>query len=169
MARLQYEWASRWHAKADANAVGRRIEEIAERSGTHFALAPPAAIVEDAKREDSPMHGCFTWNIQEAAEKRWLDEARDLVQKLVVVVVNEVQDEEPRHVKAFVSVVDDDGTTGYTMTRIAASDPDLRQQMLADALAGLRSWRRRYNELRELRPVLDAIDQLQEELDAVRA
>lgn len=47
----------------------------------------PEAVVEDAKREDSPLHGFFKWDLSAAAEQHWLDRARQLIRAVKVVVV----------------------------------------------------------------------------------
>jgi hypothetical protein len=47
----------------------------------------PEAVVEDAKREDSPLHGFFKWDLQTAAEIYWLDRARQLIRAVKVVIV----------------------------------------------------------------------------------
>lgn len=165
--RLIYGWADKYHRKGDPEAVGRRIEAIAAQSDTAFAMAPPAAIVEDARREDSPLHPHFTWDAEIAAGLWNLEEARQLVRSLVRVEITAENEDEPKHFRAFVSIEDGEGNRGYVTTLKAASTPELRRQMVADALAGLRSWRSRYQELKELRPVMDAIEQLNEEMNAV--
>lgn len=47
----------------------------------------PEAVVEDAKREDSPLHGFFKWDLEAAAELHWLDRARQLIRAVKVVIV----------------------------------------------------------------------------------
>jgi hypothetical protein len=164
--KLGYDWARKWYADADANAVGHRIEAIAKKSGTAFEMAPPKAIVDDARKKTSPLHPLFTWDDAAAAEEWRVQEARQLVKNLVRVVIREESDGEPERVRAFVSVKDEEGNRGYVTTVLAASEPALRRQMVEDALNGLRAWRARYKELSELRPVLDAIEQVEEELNA---
>jgi hypothetical protein len=47
----------------------------------------PEAVVADARREDSPIHGFFKWDLQTAAEQHWLDRARQLIRMVKVVIV----------------------------------------------------------------------------------
>jgi hypothetical protein len=44
-------------------------------------------IVADAKRLESPLHGEFNWDVQEAAERHWLDTARRIIRSVPLMVV----------------------------------------------------------------------------------
>lgn len=162
----KYEWMNKYHAKGDANVVGRRLDKIAEKHETD--TAPPQAIVDDATPEGSPLHNFFTWDDSVAGPKYRLVEARDLAASIRrVSVIQTPQGEEPKLVRAFVSVRAENGERGYVTTIKALSDPELHRQMVEDALKGLKSWMARYNELKELGPIRDAIHQVEEELNGV--
>ena len=46
----------------------------------------PAAVVEDAKNKASPLHGLFQWDKSKAAYAHWLDQARQLISSVRVVI-----------------------------------------------------------------------------------
>lgn len=49
----------------------------------------PTIVVEDAKRKESPLHDLFDWNVKEAAEKWWLEQARTIIRSVKVVITDE--------------------------------------------------------------------------------
>lgn len=46
----------------------------------------PAALVEDARQKNSPLHSLFNWNAKRAAELYWLDVARHIIGEVRVLV-----------------------------------------------------------------------------------
>src|SRR5688572_23670971 len=66
-------------------AVIERIKSLQTAEGT----ITPEVVVEDAKNPDSPLHGLFDWNLETAAHKFWLDQARTLIKSVQVKITNE--------------------------------------------------------------------------------
>ena len=46
-------------------------------------------VLNDARAEDSPLHGLFDWDQAKAAEKHWLDCAREIIGAVKIVVTTE--------------------------------------------------------------------------------
>lgn len=122
----------------------------------------PAEIVDAARPKRSPIHNAFTWDDQVAAERWRLDEARHLVQHLVVSVPWE--DGTETRVRAFHSVTvageDEDGplSRGYVSGEVVWSSPELTDQVVTRAFRELRGWTDRYRTYADLGHVVAHID-----------
>lgn len=140
----------------DAETLGTELQRLSDK---HGRLKPPE-IVKAARRDNSPLHPCFTWNVKEAAEKCWIEEARKLVQ--VIVLVDEEKESRPP-VRAFVSLLEqepgsEDPEPAYVHMLDAMGDPERRAQVLERAMRELEAWRKRYENLVELADVFAVID-----------
>ena len=106
---------------------------------------------------ESALHGQFTWDVQKAARKRWLDEARQIIR----VYVNVLKEETPE-VRAFVSLESDRLTGGgYRTMAEVLTNPERRSELLRQAVKELRAWQQRYDELHELASLFEQIDKLE--------
>lgn len=134
------------------------LMEIARRDG---GVVTPAAVIEAAKPEGSPLHGAFTWDDSEAAAKYRVIEAQRLIRRCEIVI--ERGDEKVRTF-AFVGISTDreDGAAAHNPYRIASEvskDPDLLSVAESDALDQLKALKRRYEHLKRLSAVWAAIDE----------
>lgn len=149
---------------AKAQEVGETLEHIERR---HGAVTPDVVVVA-ARNPDSPMHPYFTWDDEEAADKRRLDEARELIRSVVVVVI--VRDsegkEQQRTARAFVTLRQRGRreTEPYYTTARVMSNTEMREEFLAIALSEAQSWMRRYQEFVELAAVFRAIQRTSRKL-----
>jgi len=137
-----------------AQDVGETIEAVAERYG---GVCPTWALVDEARHQDHPMHRMFEWQDLVAAEAYRRDQARHFVRDLRVIVED---DSGVEHVQAYVHVVrlEPEGPVeGYRLTRLIVESSDEYQQVLDEALLGLRAWERRYRHLSELDSVFGVI------------
>ena len=161
--------------QADAEKVYGHIDKLIEDG---FDLTP-TNLVEDARKEDSVLHPYFEWDNSEAGEAWRRQQARFIVNRVKVVVID-TQAEKEVEVRKYLSVVvhqqsthdedggdtdEDDATNdkslrSYKRIETVVSTPDLRRQVIDQALREARSWRKRYNTYSELQPVIDAIDAL---------
>lgn len=128
------------------------FDKIAKRDGT---LRPPV-IVEEARPKRSPLHKYFEWEDGRAAELYRLDQARRMIQRYEIVLVESC----PNPVRAFVSFAEDrkTGGAGYRQMARVMRDPEQRAGLLEQALAELRRLRARYGHLQELAQVFAAMD-----------
>lgn len=145
-----YKWKPYAHVKIDAQAAGEVLEAARIRNNGQLT---PRAVVEEAKPDDSPLHDHFEWRDDVAAQKYREDQAAYLI-RMIAMEVEEAK--EP--VRAFVNVRMGD-SQAYTSTVVAMADPDLRAQVLAQAMRELVSWRQRYSELEQLAEVFALVDQ----------
>lgn len=111
------------------------------------------------------MHGMFIWDDTIAANAYREQQARSLIRRVRVVMVN-YRDETESPVSVFINVKkqDDDGVVRprYVHVNKVLRDEDLRQQMLENARRELATFRNKYAVLSELARVFDAIDEIEE-------
>jgi len=100
-------------------------------------LVKPKDVVESARPEDSPLHGYFTWENNDAAD-RWREaEARELIRSVLVTV----HTPKPELIRAFVSLpVDRDTGAGYRLITEVMDNSFLRRQLKEDILNHIRQW-----------------------------
>ena len=140
-------------------------------------LLEPAHIVEYAKDPETLLHGRFEWEDSKAAEKYRVWQARQII-RLELVVVNKQADKpsklfftiDPtekakRHIRAFVSLQSDrygDGESrgGYRDIYDVVLDDEMRAQLLDDAKKDMGHFRRKYQLLKELSNVFEAMDKV---------
>lgn len=132
------------------------LKEIAKRDG---GLLRPAAVVDAARDEESPLHGAFEWDDGEAAQKYRLLQAQSLIRSFKVAIERNGQ---THTVPVFVGVSTD--RTGeksdnpYRLLEQIAKKPDLMAVAVQDALDQLEAVRNRYAHLQELADVWAAVD-----------
>lgn len=158
-----YKWKEtrRGHHGLDAQVVGERLQHLRGELGDGFSSR---AVVDDARPETAPLHPAFTWDDGEAAERWRQQEARGLVQS-IVVVVNEGTAEQAES-RAFVTVIEKEtGEDRYVPTVEAVNDDEYRLQIIDRALAEAIRWRERYDDIREFARIHSAIDKVAEQRD----
>lgn len=161
-----YQWKPNVSVKAEAQAVGDRLEQLREEAG---GFLTPDTVVADARSKRSPLHPCFEWDDRKAAVAHRIDQARYILRNLVVSI--DVIDREPAIVRAFLSVTppedaDEEHETAYTSVEQALRDPPLRKQVIDRARMEFQSLRRKYSDLTELADVFRAIDQFKLDSEA---
>ena len=151
-----FKWKPGNRFKSSAQAVGEHVGKLERRRGKKL---DPAEAVADARNPRSPWHRDFTWDDGEAAEKQRRQEARMLLNSLLVVSVNlSLPDHPATYIRAMVSVRDPDDLSkrSYRTMAHVMSDKRLRAEMLRDALREFQSFRDKYRELQELEPLFSA-------------
>lgn len=155
--RMVYEWAPDASIRSvDAQIAGERLEQLRKRAG---GLLTAEAIVNDARPEDAPLHPCFEWNDQVAAENFRREQARHVIRGVRVVMDRGNDSVLP--VRAFVNVVQGE-SRGYSSTAYVMGEAELRAQVLQNAWRDLETFRTRYRELEELSEVFNAADKVLE-------
>lgn len=143
-----YAWKHNSRHKIQAQVAGEEISRIRDDRGLFFT---PSDIVEEASPDDAILHPEFEWDDEKAAHEYRKDQARHLIDHVVVVKV----DTEPQDfVRAFVSIRTEEGPR-YTETAYAFSVPDLREDVLSQAMADMRTFERRYHQYLDLAKVMD--------------
>lgn len=152
----RFRQATAVKASLDPQAVGEELARIREVTGAGFT---PAAIVEQARPETSPLHNAFSWGLtaEQALQRVLENEARYLIRHVVIYREEMAEPYSP----AFFSVaIDRYESNEYLPLYEVLSDEAYRAQLVAEALKALRQWRARYHDLDELRSVFRAIDRV---------
>lgn len=147
-----YKWRDDRGYRVPAQVVGTELERLRTRYNGRLEAD---MVVHVAKSSSHPLHDLFEWDDNVAAQAYRVDQARQVIRS-IEVVIKEAPQSKP--VRAFVSVVRDRDRS-YTSVQHAMSDEALRKQVLMQAFAELEAWRRRYAELVELANVFVAIDE----------
>jgi len=157
---VKYRWKKGTRLRSDPQKIGEELEQIYQ---TNQAVTP-AAVTEFAKNNpDSLLGQCFEWDVQKAAEARWLDEARYVLRHIVMYAEVDGQEKE---VRAFwvVTVPDEDDekpTTVYRLITDIMDDEEQKAQLIRKARRELSQWQERYSNLREFAAIFSAIDSLE--------
>ena len=124
------------------------LQEIGEDS-----TVTPEQVLEKARNRNSELHKCFEWDDSVAAEKYRLQQARQLIQFLVIVP----KSQEVPAIRCFQIT---SKKNEYMPTRKFLQNEDERAQLLIRARSELVSFRERYRTLSELESVFEEIDKL---------
>jgi len=160
---MRFHWKDGFPDRGvDASTVGSEILRLMRANSQRIW---PAALVQAAAQEASPLHDLFTWDNRAAAEAFRLSEARGLLRALVQYVD---QGGQPVPTRAFVRVATDDSSFAdegaplrvYVRVTDAMSDPVLRARVLETAMRELRVWHDRYRRYRRLGRIVTAVGRI---------
>ena len=157
-----YQWKDKVFSTSIRNAnpqkVGIELESL--------PIADPKSIVDFARsRKKSELHKCFTWDDDKAAELWRMEEARTIVQSIIVVEDRDEPESEPITYRAFESVKIG-GQRRYMKTTTCLHDDDLRAQVfgeISNSIGELSQKAKTYRYLAE-----SEIDKLQMHLDLAK-
>ena len=136
----------------------------------------PYQVVEYAKDPNTLLHKKFEWEDSVAAYQHRLWQARQVIRLELIVVdrksetpgkifinMDPGEAEEGKATRAFISLSIDrrgEAKNGYRSIEDVVSDEYMRAQMLEDARKDMNLFRRKYNMLKELSEVFDAMDKV---------
>ena len=118
------------YTNEDAEIIGNVLDKL--KNGQGFIT--PTSILEYAKQEDSELHQYFEWDNSSAAEAYRLQQARELVNHIVQIVVIDGKKTEER---SFVSVNIENRGRVYVSLKAAIENKNYRQQLLSKAITTL--------------------------------
>ena len=120
-------------------------------------------VLSEAKSVDSPLHKHFEWDDSVAAEAHRRYQARTLIQKCHITLV----ESEPTKVRAFVSLQSDRDTGGgYRLTTTVMSDDEMREELMHDMQLTIARWTKQMHLLDSI--TTDLILQLEERVTPKR-
>lgn len=147
---VKYEWKQGSRIKADVNVVGKVCEEL-EKEGRLNAQE----LVNVSRDTNAPLHDLFEWDDKVAAEKYRYVQAQEIIRSIVVRQVDK-----PITTRAFSSI----SSKQYVSTAKALSKKDTRRILLRNAMNELKAFKNKYQNLKELDVVINAIDEFEREL-----
>lgn len=116
------------------NEERKLLIQIARRNGGVLKVDD---VLDEAKDETSPLHKHFEWDDSAAADKYRRDQARYLIQKCKITLV----ETEPVSIRAFVSLQSDrDAGGGYRLTSEVVTDERRREELLHDIRMTIARW-----------------------------
>jgi hypothetical protein len=118
-------------SKEKAQIYGERIEFLMKINNGKIT---PSTVVEDARFQSSPLHNFFEWDDREASQKYRLQQARNLLEcVLEVVVINDVKTEQ----RSFFNVKNVQKESIYVTIQTAVRTPSYRKQILERLISTL--------------------------------
>jgi hypothetical protein len=117
----------------------------------------PKDVVNYASNPSSALYCYFCWDNTKAAEEYRLWQARELIGVYVTVLKPDT-----KAVRAFVSLKKDRKKIGggYRSIENVLKSPSLRKSLLKQALSEMEYWRLKYEALKELSPIFDALSKV---------
>ena len=151
-----YAWRPGSQHKVAAEVVAMEIDRLASENGNRVDAN---LLLASAESPTSPIRTEFNWDDSAAAHEFRLNQARNLMNSLRVVI--ERPSGGPITAPLMVTV-EKPGSAGqkhdYTTLAWAMSDEDLRTEVLRNALRELAAFKRKYATLSELAQVFVVID-----------
>jgi len=157
----------RWKTNAntggvDAETAYQEIEKVRAAFGGDIAAEH---VVKAASDSANPLHGIFEWDDSEAARQHRLTQARTLMRSIEVVY--EEPERRPHRVYEVSHAAkrgDKQDATTYRTVEELMTDPASRDRLIGDAIKQAMAFRRRFQALRELQLIFEAIDKVSDDL-----
>ena len=152
MAAFSYEFKLSGLVKAPAQKVGELFEKL---QNSPDGLSP-SSVLNASRKKGSLLHDDFEWNDGIAAEKYRLQQARFIIQNLVIVT--ETTDKDQRTVckdRAYVSATARTGA--YVSLNNALTNDEWRSHLLKCAKDEMEVFCAKYSRLSELASVVEAM------------
>lgn len=110
------------------------LTKLARRNGGRLMVDD---VLAEAKSDSSPLHRHFEWDDTEAADQYRRQQARALIQRCRIQLV----ETEPVQIRAFVSLpTDRENGGGYRLITEVAGDTYLKEEMLRDIRMTITRW-----------------------------
>jgi hypothetical protein len=141
--------------KDQREAVRVRLGELELSNGGRLT---PSMVVQDAKDPASPLHDYFQWDERKAAEAYWLEQARDLITSVRVVMTTD-----QRSVDVVYYVRDPSAQTdeqGYVSVPTLRSESEMAREALVSEFTHVADRLRRARQLAEVLGAADDVDAL---------
>jgi hypothetical protein len=133
-------------------------DELLKIQAANNGVCSPVAVVKFARNPKTELHSHFEWDDSKAAEGYRLWQARQVISLELTVIPSEKRNVETR---LFVSLSQDRTSEGgYRLITNVLEDPDLRKQLIEEALIELKRIQVKYGHLKELTAVFDAVNQV---------
>lgn len=138
------------HDKSKTHEISKILKDLFP--GGYFT---PEDVVNAARPKASPLHEYFEWNDSRAAELYRINQARKIIQCVVVRI-------EGSDVREFQNVfVKEENRRMYVHTNEARKSEALWEQVLAQALEEIYAWKRRYQNLKQLSSIMTEITKIE--------
>ena len=147
----------------DAEVFRQRMQEIAKN--TPDGIATPEAIIEDARKKNSPIHRFYEWDKDIAFEQYLLDRTRHIVKSIQYAVH---YNQQVVAVRAFEHVTSPGGVRGYKAIEEVKCDEFYKRQVVEEALATIRRFEQKYNEMLEFFGLSSRVSTIRKKIEESR-
>lgn len=127
----------------------KEFKKIKSKNKHH--MLKPEEVLEYAESEASPHHKYFCWDDTKAAKEYRLWQARELVATVHIEYDGEIE-KHYYHTSVFIN---DEKVQGY-VTPKDFSNEDIYKSVLKEAVTSLKYWQNKYNEIKELKGIVDS-------------
>lgn len=148
-----YQWRADSRFPIGAQIAAERLNKLRKQTGE----ITPRIVVDDAENPRSPLHPCFEWDDEKAADGYRLAQARKLIGSIVVAQFEDQFID--RETRAFVHVTVGE-TPRYEPVEIAMVSEAMRDEVLSRAKREIKLWRARYAAYEEFADLVCQIDAL---------
>lgn len=142
---MTYKWKIQGVMPVTAQVAGEELNRIYERDG----IIEPEIVVLESESNSAPLHNCFEWDNAKAAHKYRITQAQNIIRAIVTIEETEQTSVETR---AFVNVQRE-----YHPISVVMRSEEKQNLLLKKAIEELKWFEKKYNSLRELSAVFDAI------------
>jgi len=139
-----------------AEIYGQCLEELCIKHGS----INPQLVVKEAKKKKSVLHDYFEWDNEKAGETYRLWQARKLSRDIIEIISTDNGEEIESQLFIHVTEPEQENPDKYVIQQVALIDPVYQEQILHRALSEINVWRKRYNDLKRLIPIFQAIDEV---------
>ena len=157
---MAYGWKPGPPIDIPAAVAAAEIERIRQKYGGYFTIRDG---VEESKDEDAVFHHKLEWDDVIGGASNRENQLRHIVGRVVVFNTGPEVPNEP--VRAYVSVKTPGEGPRFTTFAYAMSVPNLRQQVLANALQDMRAFMQKYANYAELAGVVSAMEAARETVE----
>ena len=130
-----------------AQTAGEELHRIYTDKGQ----LKPADVVDESRPDSAPLHPCFEWDDEVAAEKYRKVQAENLIRS--ITVVHETPTHEPVVVRAFVKPLE-----SYSPIEVVVNSEEQMAALMESALAELKAFQKKYEILSQLHSIFKEID-----------
>ena len=155
---MAYRWGDHSQRKVSAEVAGKVMEELAANEGL-----TAQNLVNVSRPENAPLHQCFEWKDDVAAEhyREW--QARQLIGSIEIVREDvSGDDDHPVTIRAFHALRTEE-TEGYEHIEVILSDEEKKNRLMQLAKRDMGIFKDKYSELKRLSKVFSAMDEILEE------
>lgn len=147
---MVYKWKTNFY-KAPASVAAQVMDELTQTGGL-----TAQRLVDVSRPESAPLHDDFEWNNDKAAEMFRQEQARHMIQNIVVIADETPKQEQTR---AFVHIVTEENTEGsYEPIHVVLHDEDKTAILIKCAERELAAFRAKYAGIKAFARILSDID-----------
>lgn len=151
-----YKWKTGSCIKADPQKAGEQFEQLAK---TEDGLTAET-LLEANKPITAPLHYDFEWDNAIAADKWRLHQSRHFLNSLTVTILTK-DTQEPIQTRAVHITTE---SHKYDPIQVIVQEQDKYSALLDNALSDLQAFQKKYQVLKELEPVFQAIKEIGEKV-----